>query len=210
MPMYTVAMPPRAIQEPTRYLPSSRCPASGRERVVSIGRKCKRSSPLLAALTAPRRSSAAGDGAPTDRGDPMAPDSAVNPASPAGPSCPERGVGVGGGPAGPRPIAGAAAAGGCRGTVPGGAAAPLTAAVGAEIGALTAPWYAAAGVELRPGQPVESVEPGGLALSGGGWLAADEIVTAVGVRPEVGWLEGSGSVLDHGVRAVEPLRRAGP
>src|SRR5258707_11707777 len=97
-------MPPRAIQEPTRYLPSSRCPASGRERVVSIGRKCKRSSPLLAALTAPRRSSAAGDGAPTDRGDPMAPDSAVNPVSPAGPSCPERGVVVGGGLAGPRTL----------------------------------------------------------------------------------------------------------
>src|SRR5260221_12153897 len=121
MPMYTVAMPPRAIQEPTRYLPSSRCPASGRERVVSIGRKCKRSSPLLAALTAPRRSSAAGEGAPTDPGDPMAPASAVNPASPAGPARPERVVAVGGGLAGLRTIEELRGRGGARAGTPVGA-----------------------------------------------------------------------------------------
>lgn len=107
-------------------------------------------------------------------------------------------------------LATAAAARGCRVTVVEAAAAPLTAAVGAEIGALTAPWYAAAGVELRLGQPVESVEPGGLALAGGGWLAADEIVTAVGVRPEVGWLNGSGVALDNGVAVDEQLRTSVP
>ena len=107
-------------------------------------------------------------------------------------------------------LATAAAAHGCRVTVVEAAAAPLTAAVGAEIGALTAPWYAAAGVELRLGQPVESVEPGGLALAGGGWLAADEIVTAVGVRPEVGWLNGSGVALDNGIAVDEQLRTSVP
>lgn len=107
-------------------------------------------------------------------------------------------------------LATAAAAQGCRVTVVEAAAAPLTAAVGAEIGALTAPWYAAAGVELRLGQPVESVEPAGLALAGGGWLAADEIVTAVGVRPEVGWLTGSGVALDNGVAVDEQLRTSVP
>jgi 3-phenylpropionate/trans-cinnamate dioxygenase ferredoxin reductase component len=107
-------------------------------------------------------------------------------------------------------LATAAAARGCRVTVVEAAAAPLTAAVGAEIGALTAGWYAAAGVELRLGQPVESVEPGGLALAGGGWLAADEIVTAVGVRPEVGWLRGSGVALDNGVAVDEQLRTSVP
>jgi len=61
-------------------------------------------------------------------------------------------------------------------------------------------------VELRLGQPVASVEPGGLALPGGGWLAADEVVTAVGVRPEVGWLAGSGVLLDNGVAVDEGLR----
>ena len=107
-------------------------------------------------------------------------------------------------------LATAAAARGCRVTVVEAAAAPLTAAVGAEIGALTAEWYAAAGVELRLGQPVESVEPGGLALAGGGWLAADEIVTAVGVRPEVGWLNGSGVALDNGVAVDAQLRTSAP
>lgn len=107
-------------------------------------------------------------------------------------------------------LATAAAARGCQVTVLEAAPAPLAAAVGAEIGALTAPWYAAAGVELRPGQPVDSVEPDGLALSGGGWLAADEIVTAVGVRPEVGWLEGSGVALDNGVAVDEQLRTSAP
>jgi 3-phenylpropionate/trans-cinnamate dioxygenase ferredoxin reductase subunit len=107
-------------------------------------------------------------------------------------------------------LATAAVAQGCRVTVVEAAAAPLTAAVGAEVGALTAPWYAAAGVELRLGQPVESVEPGGLALAGGGWLGADEMVTAVGVRPEVGWLAGSGVALDNGVAVDEQLRTSVP
>ncbi len=107
-------------------------------------------------------------------------------------------------------LATAAAAQGCQVTVVEAATAPLAAAVGVEVGGLTAPWYAAAGVELRLGQPVESVEPGGLALAGGGWLAADELVTAVGVRPAVGWLEGSGVVLDNGVAVDEQLRTSVP
>ena len=72
------------------------------------------------------------------------------------------------------------------------AQAPAAAALGPAVGGLLAPWYPAAGVDLRLGQPVESVQPGGLALPGGGWLDADLVVTAVGVRPCTGWLEGSG------------------
>jgi 3-phenylpropionate/trans-cinnamate dioxygenase ferredoxin reductase subunit len=72
------------------------------------------------------------------------------------------------------------------------------------------PWYSAAGVDLRLGQPVESVEHGGIALPGGGWLAADEVVTAVGVRPEVGWLAGSGVLLENGVAVDEGLRASVP
>jgi 3-phenylpropionate/trans-cinnamate dioxygenase ferredoxin reductase subunit len=86
---------------------------------------------------------------------------------------------------------------------------PLAAAVGAPIGAQTAHWYAAAGVELRVGVAVASVDPGGLALADGEWVAADEIVTAVGVRPAVRWLEGSGLRLENGV-AVDACLRAGP
>jgi 3-phenylpropionate/trans-cinnamate dioxygenase ferredoxin reductase subunit len=107
-------------------------------------------------------------------------------------------------------LATAAAAGGCQVTVLEAAAAPLAAALGAELGALTAPWYREAGVELRLGQQVASVEPGGLALAGGRWLPADEVVTAVGVRPEVGWLDGSGIAIDNGVAADEQLRTSMP
>jgi 3-phenylpropionate/trans-cinnamate dioxygenase ferredoxin reductase subunit len=84
--------------------------------------------------------------------------------------------------------------------------APLATVLGVEVGGLTARWYAAAGVQLRLGQSVESVEPGGLALAAGGWLAADEIVTAVGVRPDVGWLAGSPVALENGVAVDEQLR----
>ncbi len=107
-------------------------------------------------------------------------------------------------------LATAAAAAGCQVTVLEAAAAPVAAALGAAVGALTAPWYAEAGVELRLGQQVASVEPGGLALAGGGWLPADEVVTAVGVRPEVGWLDGSGIAIDNGVATDEQLRTSLP
>jgi 3-phenylpropionate/trans-cinnamate dioxygenase ferredoxin reductase component len=82
--------------------------------------------------------------------------------------------------------------------------------VGAPVGAQTARWYAAAGVQLRTGVAVESVQPGGLALAGGDWVAADEIVTAVGVRPATGWLDGSGVWLENGVAVDAGLRASLP
>ena len=107
-------------------------------------------------------------------------------------------------------LATSAAKKGCEVTVLEAAPAPLAGALGAEAGARTVPWYSAAGVDLRLGQPVESVEHGGIALPGGGWLAADEVVTAVGVRPEVGWLAGSGVLLENGVAVDEGLRASVP
>jgi 3-phenylpropionate/trans-cinnamate dioxygenase ferredoxin reductase component len=97
-------------------------------------------------------------------------------------------------------LATVAAARGCAVTVLEAAAAPAAAALGAGVGALLVPWYAAAGVDLRLGQPVESVQDGGLALPGGGWLDADLVVTAVGVRPATGWLAGTGVQLAAGFR----------
>ena len=104
-------------------------------------------------------------------------------------------------------LATAAAARGCQVTVVEAGAAPLAAAIGAEAGGRTAGWYEAAGVELRTSVLVETVEDGGLALPGGGWIPADEVVTAIGVRPAVGWLDGAGLDLDNGV-AVDPGLRA--
>jgi 3-phenylpropionate/trans-cinnamate dioxygenase ferredoxin reductase subunit len=107
-------------------------------------------------------------------------------------------------------LATAAAAHGCEVTVVEAGPAPLAAAVGAPVGAQTARWYAEAGVDLRVGVAVESVQPGGLALAGGGRIAADEIVTAVGVRPATGWLEGSGVRLENGVAVDAGLRASLP
>jgi 3-phenylpropionate/trans-cinnamate dioxygenase ferredoxin reductase subunit len=106
-------------------------------------------------------------------------------------------------------LATAAALKGCQVTVVEAGPTPVTGALGAEAGATTVPWYAEAGVDLRLCQAVESVEPGGLALSGG-WLAADEVVTAVGVRPAVAWLDGSGVALENGVAVDDRLRASVP
>jgi 3-phenylpropionate/trans-cinnamate dioxygenase ferredoxin reductase subunit len=103
-------------------------------------------------------------------------------------------------------LATAAATRGCRVTVVEAAAAPLTAAVGPAIGAATAAWYEQAGVDLRLGQKVGSIEPGGIELADGELLAADVVVTAVGVRPAVGWLAGSAVELDNGIAADSRLR----
>ena len=47
-------------------------------------------------------------------------------------------------------------------------------------------------------------------LADGRFLAFDEVVVAVGVRPEVGWLESSGLVLDNGVAVDAELRSSRP
>jgi 3-phenylpropionate/trans-cinnamate dioxygenase ferredoxin reductase component len=107
-------------------------------------------------------------------------------------------------------VATAAAAAGCRVTVVEAADAPLAGAIGAEVGAKTATWYAGAGVGLRLGVKVASVEQGGLELAGGGSIAADAVVTGVGVRPETAWLEGSDLTLDDGIAVDERLRTGRP
>jgi 3-phenylpropionate/trans-cinnamate dioxygenase ferredoxin reductase subunit len=107
-------------------------------------------------------------------------------------------------------LATAAAARGCRVTVVEGGPAPLAAAIGADVGARTVPWYAQAGIELRTSALVQSVEDGGLALRDGGWIPADEVVTAVGVRPAIGWLQDSGLALDNGVAVDSGLRASAP
>lgn len=103
-------------------------------------------------------------------------------------------------------VATTAAKKGCAVTVVEAAATPLANALGPELGALTAPWYAEAGVELRTGVKVASVDHGGLALADGGRIPADLVVTGVGVRPEVAWLDGSGLDVERGVLADASLR----
>jgi NADPH-dependent 2,4-dienoyl-CoA reductase/sulfur reductase-like enzyme len=107
-------------------------------------------------------------------------------------------------------LATAAVAHGSQVTVVEAGPAPLAAAIGAPVGAQTARWYAEAGVDLRLATAVEAVRPGGLALAGGGQVEADEVVTAVGVRPATGWLDGSGVRLENGVAVDAGLRASRP
>jgi 3-phenylpropionate/trans-cinnamate dioxygenase ferredoxin reductase component len=107
-------------------------------------------------------------------------------------------------------LATAAANRGCLVTVLEAADAPLAGAIGSVVGGATAPWYAAAGVRLRLGVGVAEVKLGGVALADGSWLAADVVVTAVGVRPAVSWLAGSGVRLENGVAVDEHLRTTVP
>lgn len=107
-------------------------------------------------------------------------------------------------------VATAAAAHGCRVTVVEAAAAPLASAVGVAVGTRTAAWYEQAGVELMTSRSVGAVAEGGVAFADGTWLAADEVVTAVGVRPCVQWLAGSGVELVDGVATDERTRTSVP
>lgn len=106
-------------------------------------------------------------------------------------------------------VATAAAAAGCTVTVVEAARAPLAGAVGRDVGERTVRWYHEAGIDLCLGTSVDGIEPGGLTLSDGRGLPADEVLVAVGVRPEVGWLAASAVALDDGVTVDERLA-AGP
>jgi 3-phenylpropionate/trans-cinnamate dioxygenase ferredoxin reductase component len=107
-------------------------------------------------------------------------------------------------------LATAAAARGCQVTVLEAAAAPLAGAVGPEIGRATVGWYADAGVDLRLHQGVTAIESDGVSLYGGDLVPADLVVTAVGVRPAVQWLDGSAVRLDNGVAVDGQLRSSVP
>jgi 3-phenylpropionate/trans-cinnamate dioxygenase ferredoxin reductase subunit len=107
-------------------------------------------------------------------------------------------------------VAGAAAAAGCDVTVVEALDAPLAREVGAEAGTLTTRWYAEAGVRLLTGRRVVRADGDGVLLDDGRQLPADVVLAAVGVRPDVGWLTGSGLELGPGVRVGTDLRAAGP
>lgn len=85
---------------------------------------------------------------------------------------------------------------GCSVTVLEAATAPLAASLGPVAGARTAGWYTEAGVELRTGAAVSKVDSRGVGLAGAGRVDADVVVEAVGVRPDLGWLAGSGVDVD--------------
>lgn len=103
-------------------------------------------------------------------------------------------------------VATAALAAGCAVTCVEAGPSPLSAALGREVGSWTVPWWR--DVDLHLDTSVRSVEPGGIVLGNGTTLSADLVVTGVGARSSVGWLEGSGLPLDRGLVVDEWLRAA--
>ncbi|MFG1944629.1 NAD(P)/FAD-dependent oxidoreductase [Nonomuraea sp. NPDC048826] len=105
-------------------------------------------------------------------------------------------------------VATAARRSGCEVTVIEAGPAPLSHAVGAELGARTQSWYD--GIDLRLDTMVASVDEGGVALVGGGFVDAHVVVTGIGVRPAVEWLADADLDLHNGVVADEHLRTSLP
>ncbi|HSJ99033.1 MAG TPA: FAD-dependent oxidoreductase [Myxococcota bacterium] len=89
---------------------------------------------------------------------------------------------------------------------------PLEQALGAELGALFADLHREHEVRLLTGAPVAALEGAGrierVRLADGRALEADAVVVGIGVRPETGWLEGSGLALRDGVVCDERCRAA--
>lgn len=108
-------------------------------------------------------------------------------------------------------VATAAAAAGVQVTVVEAGDAPLATALPSSVGERTRPWYAEHGVVLHTGAAVAAADPDGVDLADGRRLVADAVLVAVGVRPDTGWLAGSGMPTDaRGAVQVDAALRAGP
>lgn len=107
-------------------------------------------------------------------------------------------------------VATAAAAVGCLVTCVEAAPTPLP-ALGGSVGERTRAWWRAAGADLRTSTPVTRVERGKVVLAAGDVLEADLVVEGVGVRPDTGWLAGSGlAVGPDGVHTDQWCRTSMP
>ncbi len=74
----------------------------------------------------------------------------------------------------------------------------------AQAAAVVQDWLAARGVEVHCGTTVREIRSGQngqklLVLENGQELPADVVIVAIGVKPNVDWLEGSGLEIDQGV-----------
>ncbi|TKA10786.1 oxidoreductase [Actinacidiphila oryziradicis] len=101
---------------------------------------------------------------------------------------------------------------GCAVTVVEAAQRPLAGVVPEVVSERMRGWYAEAGVGLLTGTAVADVEPGGVRLADGRWLAAGAVVVGIGARPTTAWLAGSGVALgpDRAIVADDRLRTSVP
>ncbi|MCQ6250182.1 NAD(P)/FAD-dependent oxidoreductase [Streptomyces malaysiensis] len=80
---------------------------------------------------------------------------------------------------------------------------PLAPAVGERVGRMLTRAHHDHGVDLRTGVMVAEVADGGVRLSDGTLVEADEVLVAIGSVPNTGWLEGSGLTLGDGLECDE-------
>ncbi len=80
---------------------------------------------------------------------------------------------------------------------------PLAPAVGEEVGRVLSRAHLDHGVDLRTGVTVTEATGGGVRLTDGGRVAADEVLVAVGSVPNTEWLEGSGLTVGNGLECDE-------
>ncbi len=71
--------------------------------------------------------------------------------------------------------------------------------MGPRAGGLLQRWCESKGVDVYTGAAVDAVDPSGVHLNDGTHLDADLVISATGVRPNVGFLDGSGVTVDQGI-----------
>ena len=71
--------------------------------------------------------------------------------------------------------------------------------MGPNAGELLKRWCESKGVTVYTGVGVDAVEPSGVVMADGTHIGADLVITATGVRPNAGFLEGSGVEVQQGV-----------
>lgn len=97
---------------------------------------------------------------------------------------------------------------GCSVTVVEAGATPLCGPLGPQVAERMLPWWD--GAELHCDAGVAEITETGAVLNDGTLIGADVVVTGIGVKPDVGWLAGSGLDIDRGVVVDESLRASDP
>ncbi len=84
---------------------------------------------------------------------------------------------------------------------------PQSRRLGGEVGVRIAAWLEDTGVRLRMASPMESLDLSGVTLEGGERIAADTVVSALGIEPAVEPAEAAGLELDEGRIACDEAGR---
>ena len=87
---------------------------------------------------------------------------------------------------------------------------PLARVLGDSLGALVRRVHEANGVRFHLGTGPRAIGPASVTLEGGEELAADLVVTGVGVQPDVALAQRAGLAVDRGVVVDEQLRASAP